>query len=125
MMWEPTIGKWYEDENYDIKEPLFRKLLELTSHHGHIKKLQQIISWFSKRNMYGDYYRIVLIGCFLKQKGVCLEEYISEPFLSVIAEIAAEADTIEECAVCLLKKQNVDEEFIDEFGTQFIEQRMI
>jgi len=120
-MWEPTIGKWYEDENYDRKEPLFRNLLGVASHHGHINRLQQILSWFNKQNMHGDYYKIILIGCFLKQKGVGLQEYISEPFLSVITEITARADGIEECAVCLLKKHNVDEEFIDEFETQFIE----
>jgi len=120
-MWEPTIGKWYDDENYDIKEPLSRSLLDLASHHGYVKKLQQILFWFNKRNMYGDYYKIVMIGCFLKQKGVGLEEYIREPFLSVIAEIVAEADSIEECAICLLNKQKVDEEFIDEFRIKFIE----
>ena len=120
-MWEPTIGKWYEDEEYNIKVPLLHDLLKVASHHGDIKKLQQIISWFNKQNMHGDYYYAVLIGCFLKQKGVGLEGYISKPFLSDISEIAAQADTVEECAVCLLKKQNTDEEFIDEFEKQFIE----
>ena len=120
-MWKPTVGKWNDDDNYDMKEPLWRNLLELAAHHGDIKKLQQIISWFNKQNMYGDYYKIVLIGCFLKQEEVGIEEYISEPFLSVITEITTDADAIEECAVCLLKKHNVAEEFIDEFRMQFIE----
>jgi len=121
IMWEPTIGKWNDDENYDLKEPLWSKLLKLASHHGDIKKLQQILSWFGKMNMYGDYYWIVLIGCFLEKAGVSIEEHVGTSFLSVISEMIRDADAIDECAIRLLKKQNVDEEFIDEFRMQFAE----
>lgn len=120
MSWQPNVGKWY-DEDYDIKEPLWRKLLEVASQYGDIKKLQQILSWFNKKNMHGDSYKIILIGCFLKQFGFNFDEYIDEHSLSVIAEMTTDPDTIENCAMNLLKKENVAEEFIDEFKTQFAE----
>jgi len=120
-MWVPTIGKWNDDENYDLKEPLWRGLLELASHQGDVKRLQQVLVWFGKMNMYGDYYRIILIGCFLEMAGVSIEELVGTSYLSIIAEMTRDANTIEECAIHLLKKQNVDEEFIDEFKMQFVE----
>lgn len=52
-----------------------------------------------------------------------MEEYIGTYYLSVIAEIAGEGDSITECAIHLLKKENADEEFIDEFRAQFAEKR--
>ena len=48
-----------------------------------------------------------------------MEEYVGPPYLSVIAEITMDADSIEECAACMLKKQKLNEELIDEFRTQF------
>ena len=119
MMWEPTIGKWNDDENYDLKEPLWRRLLVLASQHGDIEKLQRVLLWFSQKNMHGDYYRIVLIGCFLANAGVSIEEYVGASFLSAITEMTRDANTIDKCAIHLLEEQNVDEEFIEEFRVQF------
>ena len=124
MSWQPNMSRWY-DENYDIKEPLWRTLLELASHHGDTKKLQQILSWFNKRNMHGDYYKVVLIGSFLKKEGVSLDEHIGTPSLSVIADITKAGNTIDEYAINLLKREHVDEEFIEEFRTQFAEQNVV
>ena len=71
--------------------------------------------------MYGDYYKIRLIGCFLYKAGVNLEEHIRAEELAAIAQIAKESKTIEDCAIRLLKKEKADKEFIDEFQMQFAE----
>jgi len=120
MAWEPTKAKWY-DENYEIKEPLWQRLLNLSSQYENEKRLREILSWFGVKNMYGDYYKVRLIGCFLHKNGVDFEEYLSESELAAINEITNESETIDECAVYLLKKEEVDEELINEFKTQFAE----
>lgn len=71
------------------------------------------------KNKHGDYYKILLIGCFLYAAGVNLEEYVDTMMLSDIVELAEKGNTIEACAINLLKKEHVDEEFIDEFRMQF------
>ena len=63
MAWEPTVGKWFDDENYEMQKPLWQRLLTLLSQHGNEKRLLEILSWFGEKNMYGDYYKIRLIGC--------------------------------------------------------------
>ena len=121
MAWEPTVGKWFDDENYEMQKPLWQRLLTLSSQHGNEKRLLEILSWFGEKNMYGDHYKIRLIGCFLYKAGVDLEKHIGAEDLAAIAEIANAGNTIDECAMYLLKKENVDEEFIDEFRMQFAE----
>ena len=121
MAWEPTVGKWFDDENYEMQKPLWQRLLMLSSQYGNEKRLREILSWFARKNMYGDYYKVRLIGCFLYKVGVDLEEHVSADELAAIAEIAKEGKTIDECAIDLLKKEKVDEEFIDEFKIQFAE----
>lgn len=119
MAWEPTIGKWYDDENYDMKEPLWLELLALSARYGDHKRLREILSWFGGKNIYGDDVRILLIGCFLYQAGADLEEWVSKSMLSEITELAKAGDTLAACAAILLEKKNVDEEFIDQFHMQF------
>lgn len=121
MQWQPNVGKWYDDENYDIKEPLWKRMLNLSAQHTDRKRLIEILSWFSQKNMYGDDYKLRLIGCFLLTKGVNLEEHVSETILSDIVALAGSAKTIDECALNLLNKANAPEEFIDEFRMQFAE----
>ena len=121
MAWEPTVGKWFDDENYEMKEPLWQRLLTLSSRYENEKRLREILSWFGMKNMYGDYYKVRLIGCFLYKNGVDFEEHVSADELAAIVEIANESDNINECAIYLLKKEKVDEEFIDEFIIQFAE----
>ena len=29
--WEPTLGKWYDEENYNIVEPEWRRMLDVAS----------------------------------------------------------------------------------------------
>ena len=121
MPWEPNVGKWFDDENYEMKEPLWQRLLRISSQYENEKRLREILSWFGMKNMYGDYYKVLLLGCFLYKVGVNLEEYISANELADIVEIAKEGKTIDECAIHLLKKEKVDDEFIDEFQIQFAE----
>ena len=121
MAWEPTVGKWFDDENYQMKEPLWQRLLKLSSQYENEKRLREILSWFAGKNMYGDYYKIRLIGCFLYNAGVDLEEHVRAEELAAIAQIAKESKTIEDCAIRLLKKEKADKEFIDEFQMQFAE----
>lgn len=122
-MWEPAMGKWHDDENYDIKDPLWRELLELASHHGSTKRLRQVLTWFYKKNMHGDYYKILLIGCVLKKAGVRLDEYIGASYLALIDEMTGVGDTIDKYAVHLLKKEHAEEEVVEEFTAQFAQMR--
>ncbi len=119
MAWEPTLGKWFDDENYAVQKPLWKRLLNLSSQYENRQRLLEILSWFGGKNMHGDSYKIRLIGCFLHQAGVDLEGHIRADDLAAIAELARESKTIDECALRLLKQENIDEEFIDEFKTQF------
>lgn len=121
MAWEPTVGKWFDDENYEMKEPLWQRLLTLSSQYENEKRLREILSWFGMKNMYGDYYKVRLIGCFLYKVGVNLEEHVSANELAAIVEIAKEGKNMDECAIYLLKKEKVDEEFIYDFKMRFAE----
>ena len=121
MAWEPTVGKWFDDEKYEMKAPLWQRLLALSAQYENEKRLREILSWFGRKNMHGDYYKVRLTGCFLYKAGVDLEEHVSAGELAAIAEIANESETIDECAVCLLKREKADEAFIDEFKKQFAE----
>ena len=61
--------------------------------------------------MSGDHYKILLIGCFLKKACASLEDHLGESLLSLVTELDGEGATIAECAMHLLKKENVNEEF--------------
>ncbi len=121
MAWEPTVGKWFDDGNYERKEPLWQRLLRLSAQQENEKRLREILSWFAGKNMHGDFYKIRLIGCFLYLAGVDLEAHVHAAELAAIAQTAGESKTIDECAIRLLKKENADEEFIAEFQMQFAE----
>ncbi len=47
MAWEPTVGKWFDDENYEMQKPLWQRLLTLSSQYGNEKRLLEILSWFA------------------------------------------------------------------------------
>lgn len=123
MSWEPNVGKWYDDNNYDIKKPLWKKLLDLSIQYGDTRRLKEILVWFDRKNMHGDYYKIFLISCFLHTAGVDLEEYIDTMLLSDIVNLAEKGNTMDACAINLLKREDVPEEYLEEFRTQFTEKK--
>ena len=119
MEWDPTVGKWFDDENYERKEQPWQRMLKLSSQYKNEKRLREILSWFGEKNMHGDYYKVRLIGCFLCKVGIDLGEHIGTDDLAAVNEIAKEGKTIDECAIYLLKKEKADEELIDEFKMHF------
>ncbi len=122
MVWEPVIGKW-NDDNYHLKEPLWRRLLKTASTMDDVDQLLHILSWFCSKNMHGDYYKIVLIGCFLKNAGINIEDSVDEYSLLVISEITKKGISMEDYSIELMKRDNVNEEFIDEFKALFADNK--
>ncbi|MBE5758929.1 MAG: hypothetical protein E7332_02735 [Clostridiales bacterium] len=120
MTWEPSIGKWNDDENYDLKEPTWQKLLHFASGQAEIRKLQDVLIWLNDRNMHDYYKKTLIIGCFLTKTGIDLHGQLGQESLAEITKLAASAETWEKCTVSLLKKEQIADEFICDFKDNFI-----
>lgn len=120
MSWEPTIGRWYDEDSYDIKDPLWKRMLIFASQFGEVKDLQKILSWFNSKNLCGDYYKECIIGCFLYTRGVNLtEKFPPVPSILDSIAIAEKSETVNECVLHVMKKANINKEIIDEFKNIF------
>lgn len=120
MLENPTIGKWNDEENYEIKEPLWRSMLKIASKQGDITKLQDILLWLHNKNMQGDTIRMSIIGYYLCELGVDLEKELkfSKEMVSDLIHFSKQFETIEACVIYMMKKYNIHEEIIEEFKNQ-------
>ena len=121
MPWEPTIGKWNDQDNYDIKDPLWKRMLIFAAQFEEVKELQKILCWFNSKNMCGDYYKECIIGCFLYIRGVDLSENF--PLVSGVLDsiaIAEKSETLGECVLQIMREANTHKETIDAFKALFL-----
>ena len=77
MNWKSTNGKWNDEDNYVMKEPLWRSMLKIADKHSDIKELQEILLWLHNKNMQGDSIRIQVIGYYLCKLNVDLEKELA------------------------------------------------
>lgn len=115
MSWEPTIGKWNDEENYVMKKPLWEQLLSLARSQPDVRDLLEVLTWFGRWNMHGSYYKERLTGCFLHLAGVDLSGHLGAALLSEITQIAEAGGTLRGCAIRILEQAGADEEIIDDF----------
>ena len=117
MEWKSTISKWDDEENYEIKEPLWKQMLRVAAKHGDITSLQETLLWLHNKNMTGDSIRIKIIGYYLCQLHVDLEKELSFSKQEVIDIInfSNQFETIDECTVYVMKELNIAKELIDEY----------
>ena len=120
-MWEPTIGKWNDEDNYVVYEPLWKRMLIFASQFEGVKELQKILVWFNSKNICSNYYKECIIGCFLYARGVDLSENF--PLVSSILDsiaIAEKSETIGECVLHVMRNANINKKTIDEFKAIFL-----
>lgn len=119
MSWEPTIGKWNDEENYVMIKPLWEQLLSLARPLPGARELLEVLTWFGRRNLHGDYYRERLTGCFLRLAGVDLRVHMGAELRAEIHRLTETGGTLRGCAVCLLEHAGIDGEIIDDFRAAF------
>lgn len=117
MEWKPTIGKWNDEDNYDIKESLWRRMLNVASKYEEVKDVQEMLHRLSSRNLYGDRIRMYIIGYVLYQKNENLKEYLSDEMISNIHDFSAQSKSIFDYTVFVMKECHVSAAVIDEFRT--------
>ena len=77
MSWKPTIGKWNDEKDYQMKEPLWKSMLKVAAKHSDITELQELLLWLHNKNMQGDSFRMGIIGYHLCKIEVDLESELS------------------------------------------------
>lgn len=119
MAWEPTIGKWADEENYVIKEPAWLQMLNASARYGGSRTLREILSWFGGKNLHGDHHWTLLTGCFLYLEGEDPRQWVGPRTRADILSLADGCGTIGACALRLLQREGIHEEFVEEFQEQF------
>lgn len=117
--WEPTIGKWYDEDNYVIKEPLWKEMLNFAAKHSNVKDIQQVIIWLNNKNLSGDDIKIYVIGYALSNAGIDLKkEYPGLDYMtSKIIHYSQISNNLTEYVALVMKDFHVSDEIIAEFET--------
>ncbi|MBQ8510879.1 MAG: hypothetical protein IJ493_13340 [Clostridia bacterium] len=117
MGWKPTIGKWDDEDHYDMKEPLWRTMLNYASKFEEVKDVQQTIRWLNSKNLYNDLIRIYTIGYVLHKKNVDIKKEfnLSDKTISKINDFSQRSNNISEYTILVMKECNVSDEIIAEF----------
>lgn len=112
-----NMTKWNDEENYIIKEPLWKSMLKIADKHGDITELQEILLWLHHRNIQGDDVRIRIIGYYLYTLNIDFEKdlNISKEMTIDMINFYKQFTTIDECVIYMMKKYNIHEEIIEEF----------
>lgn len=115
--WQPTIGKWYDEENYVIREAPWKQMWYRAAEYEDAKELQALLIWLNQNNMHGDLYKEYVIGCFLCRHGMDGEEFpgVYDRLAAEIRSIAAKGRDLNECTALVLEKLGVSEAKIEEF----------
>lgn len=120
MEWKPMIDKWNDEEQYDVKEPLWRRMLKVAMNYGDITELQATLLWLHHKNMQGDSFKMSLIGYHLCNLGVDLEKEMafSKQESTEMLHFAKQFESLDECAIYMMRKYHISEEIIDEFKSR-------
>lgn len=116
--WKPTIGKWNDEDNYNMMEPTWRRMLNAAFEYPEVKEVQTVLSQLGRRNLTGDDIRMYVIGYLLNQKNVDLEIYLSDKMISKILVFSSQSQNIYEytalalieCHVCDAEIEEIMEE---------------
>lgn len=112
--WKPTLGKWNDNENYDIQIPIWRRMLNSISKYEDSKDVQKILILLESWNLTGDEIRMYVIGYVINKKGLNLSEFISEEMIQKIQDCSIHSKNIKQYTKKILKECHVSNAVIDE-----------
>ena len=113
--WKPTIGKWYDEENYNIVEPTWRRMLDVASEYQEVNTVQTVLVQLRNRNITSFDIRMYVIGYLLYQKDVDLSNYMQDSMISNIRSFSSQSQNIYEYTALVLKECHVSDAVIEEF----------
>ena len=116
--WEPTIGRW-DDGSYDIKEPLWRQVLNRSVQYRSVDDVQKMIVHLNRWNLHGYTILIPIAGCRPRETCESLPEelgdLVSADMLSDMLRFARERTTLAEYTARVLRSNRVSDAIIEEF----------
>ena len=113
--WKPTIGKWYDEENYNIVEPAWRRMLDVASEYKEVNTVQTVLVQLGNRNIKSFDIRMYVIGYLLHQKDVELKNYMPDSMISNIRSFTSQSQNIYDYTALVLKECHVSDAVIEEF----------
>lgn len=117
--WKPTIGKWHDEDNYNMIKPTWRQMLDAVSEYEEAKEVQTVLRQLGHRNLTGDDIRMYVIGYLLNQTDISLKKYIPDSMIAKIHSFSSQSQNIYDYTALVLKECHISdaviEEIIDEF----------
>lgn len=116
--WKPTIGKWNDEENYNIVKPAWRRMLDVASEYSEAEEVQTILRQLGHRNLTGDDIRMYVIGYLLYQKDVDLKNYMPDSMIATIHAFSSQSQNIYDYTALVLKECHVSNAMVQCFSQQ-------
>ena len=116
---QPTIGKWYDYENYDIDKPQWKRLLNIAEKHRDTSEVRNVMSWLANRGIRDDWCLDYLACYGVIGKAFCLDDEVKKVLIpSVMEDINHFPEgiySLKDYTVIVLRGTNVPELIIEEF----------